>query len=85
MCFLIISLPSCHSQYDLDHWYESNLLFVVFLCMSPTRLGYDAEASQASQRGDNGQLEKRPSQILKYLEPLMKHQVEAHLYNVNEP
>jgi hypothetical protein len=32
-----------------------------------------------------GQLEKRPAQILKYLEPLMKHQVEAHLYNVNGP
>jgi hypothetical protein len=26
---------------------------------------YDAEASQASQRGDNGQLDKHPAQILK--------------------
>jgi hypothetical protein len=29
---------------------------------------YDAGASQASQRGDKGQLEKCPTQILKYLE-----------------
>jgi hypothetical protein len=27
---------------------------------------YDAGASQASQRGDNGQLEKRPAQILNF-------------------
>jgi hypothetical protein len=32
----------------------------------------DAGASQASQRGDKGQLEKHPTQILKYLESLMK-------------
>jgi hypothetical protein len=32
----------------------------------------DAGASQASQRGDKGQLEKHPAQILKYLESLMK-------------
>jgi hypothetical protein len=31
---------------------------------------YDAGASQASQRGDNGQLEKRPTQILKFLKLL---------------
>ena len=46
---------------------------------------YDAGAPQASQRGDNGQLDKRLAQILKYFEPFMKHQVEAHLYNVNGP
>jgi hypothetical protein len=44
---------------------------------------YDARASQESQCRDNGLLKKRPAQILKYLEPLMKHQVEEHLYNVN--
>ena len=33
---------------------------------------YDARASQASQHGDKGQLEKCPVQILKYLESLMK-------------
>jgi hypothetical protein len=33
---------------------------------------YDARASQASQHGDKGQLEKRLEQILKYLESLMK-------------
>jgi hypothetical protein len=32
----------------------------------------DAGASQATQRRDKGQLEKRPVQILKYIEPLMK-------------
>jgi hypothetical protein len=32
----------------------------------------DAGASQVSQRGDKGRLEKRPTQILKYLESLMK-------------
>jgi hypothetical protein len=46
---------------------------------------YDAGSSQVSQRRDNGQLEKRPAQILKYLEQLMKHQVDAHLYNVIGP
>jgi hypothetical protein len=45
----------------------------------------DAGASQVSQHRDNGQLKKHPAQILKYLEPLMKHQVEVHLYNVNGP
>jgi hypothetical protein len=35
-------------------------------------LYYDAGASQASQNGDKGRLEKCPTQILKYLESLMK-------------
>jgi hypothetical protein len=40
VCFLVIYFPSCCSQYNLDQWYHSNLLFVVSLCMSPMRLGY---------------------------------------------
>jgi hypothetical protein len=53
--------------------FKFGLVFTIFSSIS------DAGASQASQRGDNGLLEKHPAQILKYLEPLMKHQVEAHL------
>ena len=40
MCFFVISLPSYHSKYNLDMWYQINLLFVVSLCMSPTRSCY---------------------------------------------
>jgi hypothetical protein len=42
---------------------------------------YDAGASQASQRGGKRQLEKYPTQILKYLEPLMKPSSGASLVN----
>jgi hypothetical protein len=38
--FLIISLLSFHDENNLDQWYQSRLLLIIFQCMSPTRSEY---------------------------------------------
>jgi hypothetical protein len=37
---IVISLLSFHSKNNLDQWYQSRLLLIVFQCMSPTRSEY---------------------------------------------
>ena len=38
--FFIISLLSFRAKNNLDQWYQSRLLLIVFQCMSPTRSKY---------------------------------------------
>jgi hypothetical protein len=38
--FIVISLLSFRSENNLDQWYQSRLLLIIFQCMSPTRSEY---------------------------------------------
>jgi hypothetical protein len=38
--FIVISLLSFSSEHNLDQWYQSRLLLIVFQCMSSTRFEY---------------------------------------------
>jgi hypothetical protein len=40
MHLFIISLLSFRAENNLDQWYQSKLLLIVFQCMSPTRSEY---------------------------------------------
>jgi hypothetical protein len=40
MHFFIISLISFRAENNLDQWYQSRLLLIIFQCMSPMRFEY---------------------------------------------
>jgi hypothetical protein len=52
---------SFHSQYNLDQWYQSNLLLVISWCMSPMRSGYRELGLELVSLGDDHS--HRPSNL----------------------
>jgi hypothetical protein len=59
--FSFILSPSFQSLYNLDQWYEDNLLFVVSLCMSPMRPRYRELGLKLTRLGeDHSHQPKRP-------------------------
>jgi hypothetical protein len=62
MHFFIISPLSFRSENNLDQWYQSRLLLIVFQCMSPTRSEYRKLGLELVSLEDNhSRTPKKPS------------------------
>ena len=60
--FFIISMLSFCSENNLDQWYQSRLLLIVFQCMSPTRSEYSKLGLELVSLEDNlSRTPKKPS------------------------
>jgi hypothetical protein len=60
--FIVISLLSFHSENNLDQWYQSKLLLIIFQCMSPTRSEYIKLGLELVSLEDNHScMPKKPS------------------------
>jgi hypothetical protein len=60
--FIVISMLSFHSENNLDQWYQSRLLLIVFQCMSLTRFEYRKLGLELVSLEDNfSHTPKKPS------------------------
>jgi hypothetical protein len=51
--FIIISLLSFHFENNLDQWYQSRMLLIIFQCMYPTRSEYSKLGLELASLEDN--------------------------------
>jgi hypothetical protein len=64
MHFFIISPLSFRAENNLDQWYQSRLLLIVFQCMSPTRSEYSKLGLELVSLEDNlSRTPKKPSMV----------------------
>jgi hypothetical protein len=62
--FIVISLLSFHSENNLDQWYQSRLLLIIFQCMSPTRSEYSKLGLElVSLEENHSRTPKKPSMV----------------------
>jgi hypothetical protein len=62
--FIVISLLSFRSKNNLDQWYQSRLLLIIFQCMSPTRSEYSKLGLELVSLEDNrSRMPKKPSMV----------------------
>jgi hypothetical protein len=62
--FIVISLLSFHSKNNLDQWYQSRLLLIIFQCMSPTRSEYSKLGLElVSLEENHSRMPKKPSMV----------------------
>jgi hypothetical protein len=62
--FIVISLLSFHSKNNLDQWYQSRLLLIIFQCMSPTRSEYSKLGLElVSLEENHSRTPKKPSMV----------------------
>jgi hypothetical protein len=62
--FFIISLLSFRAENNLDQWYQSRLLLIIFKCMSPTRSEYSKLGLDLVSLEDNlSHTPKKPSMV----------------------
>jgi hypothetical protein len=60
--FIVISLLSFCSENNMDQWYQSRLLLIIFQCMSPTRYEYNNLGLELVSLEDNrSRMPKKPS------------------------
>jgi hypothetical protein len=60
--FFIISSLSFRAKNNLDQWYQSRLLLIIFQCMSPTRSEYSKLGLKLVSLEDNrSRTPKKPS------------------------
>jgi hypothetical protein len=60
--FNVISLLSFFSKNNLDQWYQSRLIFIVFQHMSPTRSEYSQLGLEfVSPKDNHSRMPKKPS------------------------
>jgi hypothetical protein len=60
--FIVISFLSFHSENNLDQWYQSKLLLIVFQRMSPTRSKYSKLGRELVSLEENcSHMPKKPS------------------------
>jgi hypothetical protein len=62
--FIVISLLSFRSENNLDQWYQSRLLLIIFQCMSPTRSEYSKLGLElVSLEENHSRMPKKPSMV----------------------
>jgi hypothetical protein len=62
--FIVISLLSFRSENNLDQWYQSRLLLIIFQCMSPTRSEYSKLGLElVSLEENHSRTPKKPSMV----------------------
>jgi hypothetical protein len=62
--FIVISLLSFHSKNNLDQWYQSRILLIIFQCMSPTRSEYSKLGLELVSLEENRScMPKKPSMV----------------------
>jgi hypothetical protein len=60
----IISPLSFRAENNLDQWYQSRLLLIIFQCMSPTRSEYNKLGLELVSLEDNlSRTPKKPSMV----------------------
>jgi hypothetical protein len=61
---LVIFIPSCRSENNLDQWYQSSLLLVISQSRSSTRSSYiDLDLEVASLKDNHSRYLKGPSMV----------------------
>jgi hypothetical protein len=62
--FFIISPLSFRAENNLDQWYQSRLLLIIFQCMSPMRSEYSKLGLELVSLEDNhSHMPKKPSMV----------------------
>jgi hypothetical protein len=62
--FIVISLLSFRFENNLDQWYQSRLLLIIFQCMSPMRSEYIKLGLElVSLEENHSHMPKKPSMV----------------------